>query len=297
MEVCDRSPNLPPVFKPSIVALLKLIFRFLRYYFRAKTRYNVQSPFVFDFTEHVLEDDRWFYAFWEIEVFRRFLRTLRTKIALTDFGAGSKFHPGTTRSIASLARYSASRPFACRWLFKIVEHYKPETMLELGTSLGISTAYQAAAARNARMVTIEGCPNIAHLAAENFKHIGVQNITLLQGRFEDMLPAAFGELQRLDYVFFDGNHRKEPTLKYFELCLEHAHEGSIFVFDDIHWSAGMEAAWQEIKNHPKVRLTLDLFFFGVVFFRKEQKVKEHFTLVKWTWKPWAVGVGDFFGWN
>ncbi|TAK40659.1 MAG: class I SAM-dependent methyltransferase, partial [Saprospiraceae bacterium] len=200
------------------MALLKLIFRFIRYYFRAKTRYNVHSPFVFDFTESILEDDRWFYPFWEIEVFRSFLQSIRTRIALTDLGAGSKFHPGSTRSVASLARYSASRPVACRWLFKIVEHYKPATMLELGTSLGISTAYQATAACNARMVTIEGCPNIAHLAAENFKRMGVLNVSLLQGRFEEMLPAAFAELQRLDYVFFDGNHRKEPTLRYFELC-------------------------------------------------------------------------------
>jgi predicted O-methyltransferase YrrM len=250
---------------------------------------------VFDFTEAVLEDDRWFYAFTEIEVLRELLLADRTKIQLTDFGAGSQVVKGQERTVASIARYSANRPVACRMLFRLVQHYKPKKLLELGTSLGISTLYQAAAALDSTLVTIEGDPNLAHFAAENFKRMEARNVSLLEGSFEEMLPAAFAELEQVDYVFVDGNHRFEPTLHYFELCLQHAHNQSIFVFDDIHWSAEMEQAWEKIRSHPKVRLSIDLYFFGVVFFREEQLEKEHFILVKWEWKPWGVGLKDFFG--
>ncbi|MCB0521757.1 MAG: class I SAM-dependent methyltransferase [Saprospiraceae bacterium] len=275
--------------------MVKLFFRFLRYYFTAKTRYNVHSPFVFDFVENVLEDDRWFYAFSEIEVLRRHMLADKRVIPITDFGAGSQVSKSKERTIASLAKYSGHQPFVNQLLFRLVQHYKPKKMLELGTSLGISTAYQSAAAMNACLVTVEGDPNVAHLAAQHFKLMELKNVGLLEGRFEELLPEALAELGSLDYVFVDGNHRKEPTLQYFRDCLSHAHENSIFVFDDIHWSAGMEAAWQEIKQHPQVTLTIDLFFFGVVFFRKEFLKKEHFTLIPWAWKPWGVGVGDFLG--
>lgn len=274
--------------------MVKHFFRFLKFYFRAKTIYDVHSPFVYQFTEEVLEDDRWYYAFNEIEQVRTYMMNDKRKIEITDMGAGSQVEDKKERSISSLAKHSANQAFVCRMLFKIVNLYKPKTLLELGTSLGISTNYQAAASLNGQMLTIEGCPNTAHLAQGNFKLTKAENITLLNGSFDEILPTAFKELSELDYVFVDGNHRKEPTLLYFEQCLEHAHENSVFVFDDIHWSDGMEAAWKVIQNHPQVTLTIDLFFFGVVFFRKEQQVKEHFTLVPWDWKPWRIGLGDFF---
>lgn len=254
----------------------------------------MHSPFVFALTESVLEDDRWYYAFSEIETLRKHMLADKRKIPVTDFGAGSQVEKSNERSIRSLARYSAHPPFVNRMLFRLVKHFKPGNMLELGTSLGISTAYQAAASLDAPLVTIEGCPQVAHLAAQHFKMMNIENVALLEGRFDEMLPVALENFEKLDYVFVDGNHRKEPTLAYFEKCLEYAHMGSVFVFDDIHWSASMEAAWEEIKAHPKVKITVDLFFFGVVFFREEQQVKEHFTLVKWSWKPWRVGFLDLF---
>lgn len=275
--------------------MVKIFLRFLRYYFTAKTRYNVHSPFVFDFVENVLEDDRWFYAFSEIEVLRRHMLADKRAVPLTDYGAGSQVSRRRERSIASLARYSGHPPFVNRMLFRLVQRYKPKKLLELGTSLGISTAYQSAAALDAYLLTIEGDPQVAHLAAQHFKLMGLQNVGLLEGRFEDLLPEALAELGRLDYLFVDGNHRKAPTLQYFRDCRAHAHEASIFVFDDIHWSAEMEAAWRDIQQDDRVTLSIDLFFFGVVFFRKDFLKKEHYTLIPWAWKPWGVGVGDFLG--
>ncbi len=273
---------------------IRLLIRFLRYYFRAKTRYNVHSPFVFEFIEKVLEDERAFYAFEEIEEIRDSLTSNRDKIKLTDFGAGSKFHSGRVRSIGSIARHTANRPRNCRLLFRIIDLYKPSSILELGTSLGISTLYQSAASQDAKVVTIEGDPAIADIALRNFEKAGRDDIQLVEGVFDERLPEVLNSMKAVDYAFIDGNHRKEPTLNYFNECLKHIHDKSILVFDDIHWSSEMEEAWVEIKGHPDVSLSLDLFNFGVVFFRKEFKVKEEFTLIKWSWKPWAIGVGDYF---
>ena len=268
--------------------------RFVRFYFGAKTKYDVHSPFVYEFVREVLEDDRWYYAFDEIENLRAYMLNDQRTIRIKDRGAGSQVEKKKVRTIASLARHSANRPFVCRMLFKIVNLYKPKTLLELGTSLGISTQYLAAASLNAKMITIEGCPETAHLAKGNFKLLKTKNISLLEGPFDQMLPAALEKLEKPDFLFIDGNHRLKPTLNYFHTCLQYAHENSVFVFDDIHWSDEMETAWKQIKQHPMVTLSIDLFFFGVVFFKKDFHTKEHYQLVPWAWKPWRVGVGDLF---
>lgn len=272
----------------------KALLRFLRHYFRAHTWYRIHSPFVFEFAEAVLEDDRWYYAFSSIETRRRELLHNTEKLILQDHGAGSRWRRNKQISIAALVRQSACQPWVGRWLFRMVQHFKPGTMLELGTSLGISTAYQAAARRQARFISIEGDPTCTRLANENLRLMGLSQVEIRHGRFEDQLLPALNSLKKLDYLFVDGNHQKEPTLKYFNQCLHYAHSDSVFVFDDIHWSAEMEEAWEQIKAHPQVVLSIDLFFLGVVFFRKEQLVKEHFLLLPWSWKPWAIGWGDFF---
>ena len=62
----------------------------------------------------------------------------------------------------------------------------------------------------------------------------------------------------------------------FNLGLEKKHHHSVFVFDDINWNEEMQKAWQEIKDHPEVTISLDLFYVGIIFFRKEQQ-QEHRT--------------------
>ena len=263
----------------------KILMRYLKYYSQAQNYYRIHSPFVYEFSKHVLEDDRLFYAFDELEDLRKLLVQNRKTIQVTDFGAGSHVDATKTRSVSSIAKSAATSPAFCQILFRIIDLYKPKTILELGTSLGIATLYQAAAARSAEVYTIEGCPNTAGLAQANFKRMEVDNIHLKIGQFEYVLEELLPTIGRLDYAFLDGNHRKKPTIDYFERCLKCIHDDSILVFDDIHWSEEMEEAWEEVKRHPKVTLSIDLFFCGIVFFRKEQKQKEHFTLIPSRWKP------------
>ena len=268
---------------------LKIVQRYFKYYRKADTLYQAHSPFVYKFAEQVLEDDRDFYAFDSVEFLRNILKQNKDLIPITDLGAGSKSNNKTKKTVGSIAKNAASRPWQCRTLFRLINFYKPKTILEVGTSLGISTLYQAMAAQNANFITLEGDPVIAQIAQHNFKEMKMNQIELIQGNFDNTLSTALQKLKQLDYIFLDGNHKLEPTLRYFNEALQFSHNDSIFVIDDNHWSEEMEQAWEQIKNHPRVTLTIDLFHMGIVFFRKENKVKEHHIMAPLSWKPWASG--------
>lgn len=266
--------------------MLKSIQRYLKYYFVADTKYQVHSPFVFDFAMNVLEDDREFYSFTTVEHLRSILERNSTQVQTTDFGAGSTSGNHQIKTIGKIAKNAASRKWQCQTLFRLVNFYKPKTMLEMGTSLGISTIYQASASLNSKFISLEGDPQIAKLANFHLEEMKIKNVDLRVGKFEDTLKLALNDLVKLDYVFVDGNHRLNPTLKYFEYLLKFAHNETVFVFDDIHWSDEMEKAWDKLKIHPRVTISIDLFHMGIVFIRKEKKVKEHYILCPLSWKPW-----------
>jgi len=159
----------------------------------------------------------------------------------------------------------------------LVNHFQPKNILEIGTSLGITTLYIALPDRRNNVVTLEGSIETARIAALNFQMENVSNINVITGEFSKTLPKTIKKLESLDFVYFDGNHRKLPTLNYFEQCLKIHNDKSIFIFDDIYHSKEMKEAWAAIKEHPAVTLTIDLFSLGIVFFIK-QPAKQHFTL-------------------
>lgn len=252
---------------------LSFLIKYLKYWFSAKNAHGIHSPFVFGLCNDVINKQGSYYSFDKIEQLRKKLLLSKKEIEVTDLGAGKS----GKRAIAEIASRSAKNKKHCEFLFRIVFHFKPNTILELGTSLGISTAYLASADHNAKVITIEGCPNISNEAKMNFESLGLKNIVSVVGNFDSVLPSILSQLQtpHSKLIFIDGNHKKTPALNYFHQCLAYANNDSLFIFDDIHWSAEMEEAWEEIKAHPKVTVTIDLFFMGLVFFRKEQ-VKEDF---------------------
>lgn len=272
--------------KLSFLERIQLIFRFIKYYLKSKTLYKVHSPFVFEFCEEVLDDKKIFYGYEKLEQLRKELFRDNRVIEVTDFGAGSHVTKSNKRAISSIAKSAVSPAHQSKMLFKIVNHFQPNTMLEFGTSLGLTAAYQALPNPNSQFISLEGCPNISSVAKKNWEKLNINNINILTGEFNGTIPKALDTLGELDYVFFDGNHKKEPTLEYFEKCLKNSNANSVFIFDDIHWSEGMEAAWNEIKIHPSVSISIDLFFMGIIFFRKENKEQEHFTLIPARFKFW-----------
>ena len=258
----------------------QLAKKFLTYYVSASSGkgHGIHSPFVFDFIKNVLNDKKNYTCYREIENIRKQLLNDEKIIEVEDFGAGSSTLLSNKRSIKKIASASLKPKKFSQLLFRIVQYYKPETILELGTSLGITTAYLATANKISKVITLEGSINIAAVAQNNFNQLNIENIHLITGAFDETLPAVLDKLKHVDLAFVDGNHRKTPTLQYFRQLLHKATDQSIFIFDDIHWSAEMEEAWKEIRQHPSVTLTIDLFFIGVIFFKKDFKAKQDFII-------------------
>ncbi|SFF93390.1 Methyltransferase domain-containing protein [Pontibacter chinhatensis] len=244
---------------------------------RAFKLHGVHSPFIFDLYHSVLHHSGHFRAYDTVEALRHQLLRDERELQVTDFGAGSRSINQKSRKIKDIARTSAKPAKYGQLLFRLVNQLQPNTILELGTSLGLTTSYLAEARKNGQIYTFEGCPNIARTARENFKKQGYRNIRVIEGNLDSTLDKQLQQLGSIDFAFLDGNHRYEPTLRYFESCLQKCHENTVLVLDDIYWSVEMKQAWQEIKHHPQVRQTVDLYFVGLVFFRPQQP-KEDFTL-------------------
>lgn len=258
----------------------QLALKYARYLLTAQSGkgHGIHSPFVYDFIWKVLNTTEQPFAIKQAEQLRKKLLGSREILAVEDFGAGSLKHTTSNRSVGDIARYSAKPAKYARVLYHLVHHYGCRNIIELGTSLGISTAYMALANTHGRVITCEGSAALAQKSRENFAALMLDNITVLTGEFEQTLPQALNEMPEADLVFIDGNHRYEPTIRYFNELIPHLHNDSILVFDDIHWSREMEQAWAEIKQHEDISETIDLFFIGIVFFRSQQKVKQHFTI-------------------
>jgi predicted O-methyltransferase YrrM len=235
---------------------------------------------VFDFVTRVLNDRQTHPEYAPIEALRSRLLRDPTLLEVEDLGAGSAHPAFSTRTVASIARRAAKPTRLGQLLFRVAKHYKPSTILELGTSLGLSTAYLAAAApetNDTKVYTIEGSPAIAEVARANLRSLNL-DACLHLGNFDTVLPELLPTIQPPGLVFVDGNHRLEPTVRYFHLVLQHVARPAILIFDDIHWSAEMEQAWAAIRADPRVGLTIDLFFLGFVFLRDEFKVKQDFVI-------------------
>ena len=258
----------------------KLAAKYLAYKLRAANGkgHGIHSPFVFEFVTRVLNDKSKYPEYKRAEALRKHFLKDSNAVIVNDFGAGSARMKTNKRSIRSIAKNSAKPPKFGQMLFRIVRYYHPKHILELGTSLGVTTTYLSLASPASKLITIEGATEVAKLAGQHFAAGRLENISVIQGNFDDTLQQALQELKIIDFAFIDGNHRRDPTLHYFLSILPHINNHSILVFDDIHWSKEMEEAWDTIKNHPLVRCTIDLFFVGIVVFRSEFREKQHFVI-------------------
>ena len=248
---------------------LLLISRYVKYFLTAKNKYSAQSPFLYKFITKVLTADFNDANCEKIEQIRNHLCKSKKSITITDFGAGSNINKSKNRKIKDIAKNSAKNSKFGKLLYRIIQFYKPKKILELGTSLGISTLYLATAEKESKIYTFEGCEKTAKIAQQNFDKINKKNINITIGDFQETLHKKLKEITTIDLAFIDGNHQQKPTISYFNTCLRHAHNDTILIFDDIHWSNGMENAWEYIKSHKQTTLTIDLFYIGIVFLKSE----------------------------
>ncbi len=211
-----------------------------------------------------------------IEGLRRTLSASQTAVSRVDYGArdprvqlsDEAMYRGETRTstIGDICRTTSNPLRSALLLFKLIRAFRPRLCLEMGTSLGITAAYQAAALSlngAGRLVTLEGADTIATLARENLSGLGLTNVTMVVGRFQDTLEGVLREHHLLDYAFVDGHHDEHATVRYFRQILPALAPKAVLVFDDIEWSSGMQRAWKAIAADSSVALAINLAAMGV----------------------------------
>ncbi len=252
---------------------------YLNYKFHAKNLHDLHSPFAFNLIKDVVYHKQCYPAYQQVNELRKQLKDNFSVIEINDFGAGAgnKKYIEQLKSISAIYKNNSIRTKYGELLYRLVDHFQPKYILELGTSLGISTVYQALAAPEATLITAEGCSGIAEKAYENFQRLNLKNIKIEIGNFDLLLESILDRLPQVDFAFIDGNHRKDPTINYFQLCKKKSYNDTVLIFDDIHWSSDMNEAWNVINQDESVTLSLDLFQFGIVFFKKELS-KENFVI-------------------
>ncbi len=248
---------------------------YLNFLKRSTNQHGVHSPFVYDLVTRCFYDTTNYHEYTILKDFRKELLHSSKHIEVTDFGQGSRVFRSNKRKVAAIAKNAGISPKRQQLLFRLAKYLSTQKVLELGTSVGLATAAISLGNPSSKVITVEGCPNTAEVARHYFDLFQLDNIRQYITSFEKY----FSENPSEDYdlVYIDGNHNKESTLQYFRSLLKNATNDSVFIFDDIYWSKKMTEAWQEIIRHPKVTVSIDSFYWGLVFFRKEQQ-KEHFTI-------------------
>lgn len=255
---------------------LHRITSYLRYFFKATNAHGVHSPFVYDLYTTLIRTSKQYYVFDELTKYRNTLSKNTTSVKLIELGAGSK--KGTQHVvIKNIYRSSCHSEKDTQLLFKLVERFKPQYMIELGTCLGLSSLYLAKGYPHSKLYTFEGNHDYAIVAKDAFTRYKASNIEVIEGNIHETLAPIISQLPQLDLAYIDAHHDFDPTLHFFQMCLSKSHEDTVIILDDIHWSPAMEKAWEHIKQMEQVKQTIDLYQFGLVFLKSSQ-AKEHFVL-------------------
>ena len=259
--------------------------------------HGVHSPYLFEWVRMVMSDKNTYYVWDEIEEIRQEMLKDTRELEFVDYGSGgplptspSKGRSANMRRVCDIATGSLARRKEAQLLARLVgwlgrplltspsrggtgdeasEDRKGLTIVELGTSLGVTTAYLAAMDSRNKVVTYEGCPAVAEVAQANWEKLGLSNIACVVGEITvDSLQLAVDRLSGIDVAFIDANHTCEATLTYFNALASRVHEKSVVVVDDIHYNEDMEKAWKAICADERVTTTMDLYRMGLVFFDK-----------------------------
>lgn len=257
--------------------MLYSVKAYLKFLWHSKNEHAVHSPFVFSLITKCFYDTKNYTEYSLLNQNRKSLFNNKNHIVVNDFGAGSRVFKSNKRQIAKIAKIAGISSKKAKLLYRISQYFEPNLILELGTSLGLATTALAYGNQKGKVTTLEGCSETAAIAKKQWDNLGLKNINIEVTEFKNYLTESECQNTKYNLIYFDGNHSKKATLDYFEILLPTLTNDTVWIFDDIHWNKEMEDAWDCIKKHPKVTVTIDTFQWGLVFFRREQE-KEHFVI-------------------
>jgi precorrin-6B methylase 2 len=264
-----------------------------RLYSKNAAGHGVHSPFVYNFLTNVIRGENNAEVAGQVEALRREMKRDRQVITVTDMGAGSMKNNDSLRRVSDIAQYAAlpakqiellmrmagslergakGREQGERGKEKGAESREPGgrgegIILELGASLGISSLGMALAAPERKVITVEGCSELARLAETNLRKYGAENTEILNMEFSEALKTLKTRNIRVDFAFIDGNHRGEALVEYVN-TLTGMGEEMIIVADDIHLSRDMYQAWKDIVESHIAEASMETLRFGILFRRK-----------------------------
>lgn len=266
-----------------------MVARYISYYLASKTLNSIHSPSIYKLIDETLEDERIYYAFRELEGLRRHLLRREEQIEVVDLGAGSKVSNKRQRKISAIAKSALSPPKKAQFLFKLCKHLQPKSILEFGTSLGLSSLYMHKACSSANLITIEGSTSVAQLAQQYFDAEKAK-IELLNLPFDQALDVPKINESRYDLIYIDGNHTEAATKHYVNALYANLDEEGIMILDDIYWSNGMMKAWYELASDKRFAFSVDLFDYGLLIKNKAHHQHESFKIIKRKQKPFSLGI-------
>ena len=264
------------------------VLAFCRYYWRACTIYDIHSPYLFALVESLM-DQKLYYAMSEIEPYRDRYKTNSTQIKLLDFGAGG--NSGKLKTVAQIVKTASSRPQKCRFIFNLVKYFQPESILELGTNLGIATAYMSMAHSNSKLYTVEADPGIVEHAEELFSNLNIkQRIEVINTSFQTFFRNENKIIDSIDFAFVDGDHSFESTIDTVSRLMRNSQDRKVLILDDIYWSKPMHEAWIKIKDKYSDCLFIELMHMGIIIKDEKCPISETVSLIPWKLKPWRIGL-------
>jgi predicted O-methyltransferase YrrM len=259
--------------KNSLICTVNIVLEYIKYWWKAKDRHGIHSPFTYDLSDKCLKSSI-------NEEFKRkrselysYLFTETKLIQRQDLGAGSKRHQSSA-PLSAIFKSSSSKGKTADLLYRLTNYYRPKMVLELGANIGIGTIHLAAGNPESRVISVEGCSNTAAVARENIARIAVSNAAVITSDFSSFLAS---NQHTYDLIFIDGHHDGKALLKYVETLSSFVHDETIILVDDIRWSDSMFTAWKKLIADQHFHLTIDLFRCGILMKRPHQQ-KEDFVV-------------------